>query len=306
MVIKSVRETVEDIIRSYLPTEKYVEYDPNFSLRSELIPAMRYAMEAGGKRIRPTIMYLTYLSLGGRDEKLIGRFMAALEMIHTHSLIHDDLPALDDDSLRRGRPTVHVAYNESTAILAGDALLNYAYEVALGACDEAEVQDDPEVMRRVLGALKILAKYTGIGGMLGGQGLDVAISVGDVSEEDIIFIHKRKTCKLIQAAFVIGAILAGSDWKVLDEAGELIGEAFQMQDDILDVIGDTETLGKEVHQDERNEKKTRLSFISLKEAEAQVGLMTDRAVPLIESVIPDNTDRSKLISFLVGLTSRNN
>lgn len=306
MVIKSVRETVEDIIKSYLPTESYVGYEMGFRHRSDLVEAMRYAMEAGGKRIRPTIMYLTFKALGGNDEKLVGCFMAALEMIHTHSLIHDDLPALDNDSLRRGRPTVHVAYNESTAILAGDALLNYAYEVALGACDDAEEQDDPEIMRRVLLALKILSKYTGISGMLGGQGLDVEISAGDVSEEDIIFIHKKKTCRLIQAAFDIGAILAGAEWEALDEAGELIGEAFQMQDDILDVIGDAETLGKEVHQDEKNDKKTRLSFISLKEAEHQVHLLTDRAVPLIESIIPDSTDRSTLISFLVGLTSRNN
>ena len=305
MVIKSVQETVEDIIREYLPEESYVDYDPNFSHRSDLVEAMRYAMEAGGKRIRPTIMYLTYKSLGGSDEKVIGRFMAALEMIHTHSLIHDDLPALDNDSLRRGRPTVHVAYNESTAILAGDALLNYAYEVALGVYEDTEDTSDPVMAKRTLDALKILSKYTGISGMLGGQGLDVAISAENVSEDDIVFIHKRKTCRLIQAAFVIGAILAGAEWEQLDKAGELIGEAFQMQDDILDVIGEAETLGKEVHQDERNDKKTRLSFMSLKEAEAQVHYKTDQAVPIIESVIPDNKDRSLLISLLVSLTFRN-
>ena len=307
MDLKEINQYVEEVIREFLPSEE--------GCPSDLAKAMNYAMTAGGKRIRPTLMYLSYraiidgekedkaeiISEGTAGDKVIKPFMAAIEMIHTHSLIHDDLPALDNDNLRRGRPTVHVEFSESTAILAGDALLNYAYETA---CKGAEVKENLSCFSD---ALKVLLSKTGINGMLGGQGLDVQLSGSRISDEERDYIYKNKTCALIEAPMMIGGILAGAEASViekLEEAGECIGMAFQVQDDILDVIGDAEKLGKEVNQDARNEKNTFALAYGVEEASRYVREKSENAIKILESILPANQAADRLIELINSMIGR--
>ena len=227
---QKVRE-IEDSLQNYLPKQK--------GYQKIIMEAMGYSLLAGGKRLRPMLMKETYTLFGGHS-KVIEPFMAAIEMIHTYSLIHDDLPALDNDDYRRGQKTCHIVYGEDMAILAGDALLNYAYEVATKAFDLAE----KDQIMNVVEAIKILASKPGIYGMIGGQVADVELEGTPLSMEQILFIHKNKTSALIEACMMIGAVLAGAskeDVLKMEECGEYIGLAFQIQDDILDLTGDRET-----------------------------------------------------------------
>ena len=189
-------EKIEQTIDFYLPEEK--------GLQKTVLSAMNYSVKAGGKRLRPMLMAETYEMFGGADSSVIEPFMAAIEMIHTYSLIHDDLPALDNDDYRRGQKTCHIVYGEDMAILAGDALLNYAYEVATKAFDLAE----KDQIMNVVEAIKILASKPGIYGMIGGQVADVELEGTPLSMEQILFIHKNKTSALIEACMMIGAVLA--------------------------------------------------------------------------------------------------
>ena len=245
-------EKIEQTIDFYLPEEK--------GLQKTVLSAMNYSVKAGGKRLRPMLMAETYEMFGGADSSVIEPFMAAIEMIHTYSLIHDDLPALDNDDYRRGQKTCHIVYGEDMAILAGDALLNYAYEVATKAFDLAE----KDQIMNVVEAIKILASKPGIYGMIGGQVADVELEGTPLSMEQILFIHKNKTSALIEACMMIGAVLAGAskeDVLKMEECGEYIGLAFQIQDDILDLTGDEEEIGKPVGSDEKNHKTT---YVTLK------------------------------------------
>ena len=224
---------IEQIIKKYLPKEE--------GYQKTIMEAMNYSVLAGGKRLRPMLMQETYRLFGGNSD-IIEPFMAAIEMIHTYSLIHDDLPALDNDDYRRGQKTCHIVYGEDMAILAGDALLNYAYEVATKAFDLAE----KDQIMNVVEAIKILASKPGIYGMIGGQVADVELEGTPLSMEQILFIHKNKTSALIEACMMIGAVLAGAskeDVLKMEECGEYIGLAFQIQDDILDLTGDEEEIG---------------------------------------------------------------
>ena len=237
-------EYVNRVIAKYLPAEE--------GFQKTVISAMNYSMKAGGKRLRPLMMYKSYPAFGG-DEAVIEPFMAAMEMIHTHSLIHDDLPALDNDDYRRGRLTTHKVYGEAMGILAGDALLNYAYEVMLQAFDMTEHKE------RVIRAMRLISTKTGIYGMLGGQCTDVENDGRPLDEALLDFIHIHKTSALIEAPLAAGAILAGASEEQaaqMEQAGLRIGLAFQITDDILDVTGDEKTLGKPVHSDEKNGKTT--------------------------------------------------
>ena len=247
-------EYVNRVIAKYLPAEE--------GFQKTVISAMNYSMKAGGKRLRPLMMYKSYLAFGG-DEAVIEPFMAAMEMIHTHSLIHDDLPALDNDDYRRGRLTTHKVYGEAMGILAGDALLNYAYEVMLQAFDMTEYKE------RVVRAMRLISSKTGIYGMLGGQCTDVENDGRPLDEALLNFIHIHKTSALIEAPLAAGAILAGaSEEQVsqMEQAGRRIGLAFQITDDILDVTGDEKTLGKPVHSDEKNGKTTYVVLKGLKKS----------------------------------------
>ena len=233
--------------------------------------AMRYSVMAGGKRLRPLLIARVCDIYGGRRD-LAEPFMAALEMIHTYSLIHDDLPAMDNDEFRRGRRTTHIVYGEGMAVLAGDALLNYAYETALTAFDAART---PGETAAVVRALRILARNAGIFGMVGGQCADLEAEnrQEEVTGDMLQYIHSHKTACLIDSGFEIGAILAGApeeDIRRLEQIALYTGLAFQIQDDILDVIGDSAELGKPVGSDEEEGKTTYVTLYGLDQASRRV------------------------------------
>ena len=238
-------------------------------------------MRAGGKRLRPVFMAEMYELLGGTGE-VIRPFMAAMEMIHTHSLIHDDLPALDNDEYRRGKKTTHVVFGESAAILAGDALLNYAYETAFRAFDLAKGEKE---LRRTARALEILGEKTGIKGMLGGQGADVENDGKPLSKDMLDFIYENKTSALIEASLMIGAVLVGTEDMVkIEKIGSCIGLAFQIQDDILDVTSSREELGKPVGSDAKNNKTTYVTLEGIEKAGEEVKRRTEMAIELLDDL----------------------
>ena len=257
----------EEVIRRWLPEER------GFS--KTMAQAMNYSMCAGGKRLRP-ILLLETLRLFGGDEKLAEPFMAGIEMIHTHSLIHDDLPAMDNDEYRRGRKTTHVVYGEDMGILAGDALLNYAFETAVSAFSIEGVDAG-----NIGEALQVLAKKAGIYGMIGGQVVDVKCTGQSISGDTLDFIYRLKTGALIEGSMMIGAILAGAskeEIKSVETIAQKVGLAFQIQDDILDVTSTAEVLGKPIHSDEKNEKTTYVTWKGIEAAKAEVKQLSEEAV----------------------------
>ena len=282
---------IEAVIREYLPAEE------GFS--RTMAQAMNYSMLAGGKRLRPMLMQETFRLFGGSG-KLVKPFMAGMEMIHTHSLIHDDLPALDNVDYRRGRLTTHKVYGEAMGILSGVALLNYAYETMLQAFAMAETLQQKEA---VIDALQVMAEKTGIHGMLGGQSVDVE-NDGKALEKDMLdYIYENKTAALIEASMMTGAILAGADAEqvsVIEQAAKRIGLAFQIQDDILDVTSTDEELGKPVHSDEKNHKVTYVTIFGTEKAAAQVAGLSAEAVELLESLNKNNEFLYLLVEKLVN------
>lgn len=290
-VMNERAEKAEDIIKAFLPNE-----EGELKLISE---AMNYSVLAGGKRLRPVMMRAAADMFGGCREALLAPFMAAIEMIHTYSLVHDDLPAMDNDEYRRGRLTTWRAYGEDMAILAGDGLLNYAYETASKAFDAAENETE---LWRVAEALKVLAKKPGIYGMLGGQAVDVKLGGTAVTKEALKFIYEMKTSALIECAMMIGAILAGADKEstaALEKAAGFAGLAFQIQDDILDVTGSFEVLGKEAHSDEKNEKTTFVTIFGLDGAKTYVKDLSYKAIELLKMQEGDSGFLRELLSWLI-------
>ena len=282
----------EDILKKYLPEEE--------GYQKKVIEAMNYSVLAGGKRLRPVLMKESFLLFSGQGE-VIEPFMAALEMIHNYSLVHDDLPAMDNDEYRRGRKTTWTVYGEGMAVLAGDGLLNYAYETAAKAFDKA---DDLEEMKRVARALQILAEKAGIYGMIGGQNGDLEAEEGKLplTEELLLFIHEKKTAALIQAALMIGGILAGaSDTEIrsLEKAAYDIGIAFQIQDDILDVTGNEKILGKPIGSDEKNHKLTYVSLNGLEKSKEDVKRLSGEAEEILSSFQEKNPFLISLIDSLI-------
>ena len=263
--------------------------------QKDLISAMNYSLEAGGKRIRPTLVYAFCEACGG-DFRKAAAPAAAIEMIHTFSLIHDDLPAMDNDEYRRGKKTTHVVYGEAMAILAGDALLNLAYETASKAFELEPA--NPAVGR----AFGILAAKTGIYGMIGGQSVDVEYEGKPLTEEQLCFIYRLKTSALIEASMMIGAVLAGAcdeDVEKIEQIARKVGMAFQIQDDILDVIGDADTLGKATKSDEKNNKTTYVSVKGLEQAQKDVAEYSKEAVTLLEELPYENEFLKELILNLI-------
>jgi len=269
-------EDAERVIKDFLPAEE--------GFARTMAQAMNYSMLAGGKRLRPILIQETYRLFGG-EGKVVEPFMAGMEMIHTHSLIHDDLPALDNDDYRRGRLTTHKVYGEAMGVLSGVALLNYAYETMLQAFSLTEDQD------RVICALRVMAEKTGIHGMLGGQSVDVENDGKPLEKEMLDYIYRNKTSALIEASMMTGAILAGADEhevSVVEEAAGNIGLAFQIQDDILDVTSTDEELGKPVHSDEKNNKVTYVTLFGIEKASEQVEMLSEKAVELLKSLNKNN------------------
>lgn len=280
---------VEQIIKSFLPEEK--------GWQKTVLSAMNYSVLAGGKRLRPLLMLETYRMFGG-TEKAIEPFVAAIEMVHTYSLVHDDLPAMDNDEYRRGRKTTHAVYGEAMAILAGDGLLNLAFETAAKAFS---LGGEPAGIGR---ALSLFAKKSGVEGMIGGQTADIeAEDLGEnVTEEQLLFIHEHKTAALIQSAMMVGAILAGAsdaDIKKIEGIGYDIGIAFQIQDDILDVTGDAAKLGKSIGSDEKNHKVTYVTLKGLAQAQADQQALSSRAVELLASFAQRNLFLEELVKNLI-------
>ena len=286
--LKRRTDEIEEMFRSFLPAEE--------GFARTMAQAMNYSMLAGGKRLRPMLIQETYRLFGG-TEKVAEPFMAGMEMIHTHSLIHDDLPALDNDDYRRGRLTTHKVYGEAMGVLSGVALLNYAYETMLQAFSLTEDQD------RVICALKVMAEKTGIHGMLGGQSVDVENDGKPLEKEMLDYIYRNKTSALIEASMMTGAILAGADEQqvaVVEEAAGNIGLAFQIQDDILDVTSTDEELGKPVHSDEKNNKVTYVTLFGIEEASRQVELLSGKAIKLLKSLNKNNDFLYLLIEKLIN------
>ncbi len=279
---------IENILRKYLPDSS--------GHQEKIMEAMEYNLMAGGKRIRPMLMKETYEMFGGTG-KIIEPFMAAIEMIHTYSLIHDDLPAMDNDDYRRGRKTTHIVYGEAMGILAGDALLNYAFETASEAFDMD--RDNGYLIGK---ALQILGRKAGIYGMIGGQVVDVAASGKAVDKDVLDFIYDLKTGALIEASMMIGAILAGAteqEVKIIESAAKKVGLAFQIQDDILDVTSTKEVLGKPIHSDEKNEKTTYVTLEGFEQAKEQVAILSTEAIDLMKGLNRENLYLMTLLEKLI-------
>lgn len=287
LLTKRVQE-IEDILQSYLPKQE--------GEQAQIMEAMEYNLMAGGKRLRPMLMQETYRLFGG-EGKVVEPFMAALEMIHTYSLVHDDLPAMDNDAYRRGRKTTHIVYGEDMAILTGDALLNYAFETASEAFTIY-----PEESLNIGRAMQILSRKAGVYGMIGGQVIDVKNEGQPVSKELLDCINELKTGALIQSAMMIGALLAGADDKAIADMEKValnVGLAFQIQDDILDVTGSAEVLGKPTGSDEKNDKTTYVSLLGLEEAKQWVEKLSEEAISILTKKENQNEFLVELIRMLI-------
>jgi len=286
--MKQKVQKIEDILQEYLPKQR--------GYQSVIMEAMGYSLLAGGKRLRPMLMQETFCLYDGTS-KALRPFMAALEMIHTYSLVHDDLPAMDNDEYRRGRKTTHIVYGEDMGILAGDALLNYAFETAFRA-----FVIEPEKSLSIGRALAVLGEKAGIYGMIGGQVIDVKETGHTVAKDVLDTIYRLKTAALIEAAMMIGAILGGAseeDVKKVERIAEYVGVAFQIQDDILDVTSTSEVLGKPVHSDEKNEKTTYVTLMGIDEAKKEVERLSNEAITLLHQLPGKNAFLEELLLQLI-------
>ena len=283
-------EHINGVLEKFLPAEE--------GQQRIIFEAMNYSVRAGGKRLRPILMEETYHMFGG-SSAVIEPFMAAIEMIHTYSLVHDDLPAMDNDEYRRGKKTTHAVYGEAMGILAGDALLNLAYETASKAFG-MEVAD-----ARVARAFAVLAKKAGVYGMVGGQVVDVESEKSDdcpITREKLDFIYRLKTGALIESSMMIGAILAGASSDEISRVEQIaakLGLAFQIQDDVLDVTSSLEVLGKPVGSDEKNNKATYVTFEGLDKAVSDVERISKEAEKLLADLGYDDAFLKELFEYLV-------
>ena len=285
-------DMINNIIKEYLPKEE--------GMQQRVIEAANYSVEAGGKRIRPLIMLETYRLFGGKDEKIVYPFMCALECIHSYSLVHDDLPAMDNDDYRRGKLTTHKKYGEDFGVLAGDALLNYAYELMFNSMLTI---DNPDLLKNCVKTAQVIAKKAGIYGMVGGQSLDVWLTDKPMNESELEFIFNLKTGALIEGAFMAGAILAGADNSAIldiERAGNMVGVAFQIQDEILDVTSTQEMLGKPVFSDEKNNKTTYVTLYGMDKAKEDVRTLSENGIDIIKKY----GDNDFLVSLVLKLINR--
>ncbi|MBD5136189.1 MAG: polyprenyl synthetase family protein [Lachnospiraceae bacterium] len=281
---------VESVIEEFLPNED--------TKQKIVMEAMNYSVRAGGKRLRPLL--LSEMSeMFGMDKENVKPFMAVMEYIHTYSLVHDDLPAMDNDEYRRGRKTTHKQFGEAIGILAGDALLNYAFETGINAILTFEYP------KRAVAALAVIASKSGIYGMIGGQTVDIISEGKQLDKDTLDYINELKTGALIEASMMAGAILAGADEEeifTIERAASKIGQAFQIQDDVLDVISTTKELGKPVHSDEKNCKSTYVNLMDVEKAKDEVKRLSDEAVLELKSLKRENQFLFKLIEWLINRT----
>ncbi len=283
-------EQINALLERYLPKEE--------GFQKTVLEAMNYSVRAGGKRLRPMLMQETFRLFQGTTEA-VEAFMAAIELIHTYSLVHDDLPAMDNDEYRRGKKTTHAVYGEAMGILAGDALLNYAFETASTAFEREP--DNPAIGR----AFGILAAKSGVYGMVGGQAADVeAGEAGDITMtgELLDFIYRLKTGALLEASMTIGAVLAGASQKqqeVIEQIAAKVGMAFQIQDDILDVTGTQEVLGKPIGSDEKNHKVTFVTLKGIENSQNEVQRLSEEAIELLLGLGGETDFLQRLIQYLI-------
>lgn len=305
-LLKRKTEETEEILHREF--QKYLEHHRETPYIQTIVDAMEYSFQAGGKRLRPLLMRETcalFLTEKGRTENALYSFMTALEMIHTYSLVHDDLPAMDNDAFRRGKETTWKVYGDGMGVLAGDALMNSAFEIAYGAIlDAAKSGAGPDQILRLAECGELLSKKAGVSGMLGGQVADVEAEKKALSMtlEQILFIHTRKTAALMETAMGIGAILGGADPEQLETAMDVarkVGIAFQIQDDILDVTGDSEELGKPVGSDEASGKQTYVTLRGLEQSAAEVERLSGEAILGLEKLPGDHSFLESLIRYLV-------
>ena len=320
--LKERTRLAEEVLKKYLPAEG--------GPQGRLTEAMNYSLLAGGKRLRPVLMRETYEMCGGQEEDpALEAFMAAIEMIHTYSLVHDDLPAMDNDCYRRGKKTTWYVYGDAMGILAGDGLLNYAFETAAGAltrcCQEEGIPEGERIagLKRISEALSVLARKAGIYGMIGGQAVDIMDSEnqtagaenGNQAPEDkggepqelerLLFIHEHKPAALIPAAMMIGAILAGAapqKVREIEKCAYNIGIAFQIQDDVLDVVGNSQELGKSIGSDAQNNKRTYVALMGLDRAKADVEALSQEAVDILDGFQGRHEFLKQLILALIHRT----
>ncbi len=294
--IKDKNQEINDIIYQYLPkSEEYTQL---------ITEAMNYSVQAGGKRIRPIFIQEAYKLFTDREEtEALHRFMAAMEYIHTYSLCHDDLPAMDNDQYRRGNLTTHAKFGEAFGILAGDGLLNYAYEVI---SEYMAKESDPTELTKTAKAFNILSTKAGYKGMVGGQTLDVFFDKNemyDQKQEQINFIYENKTSALIEASFMIGAVLGGAsddEIQIMEQSAKNVGMAFQIKDDLLDLTSTQEVLGKPVLSDEKNGKKTLVTFLGQKEAEEMVEKLSKEAINKLSGLGKRNETLEQIIDLLIN------
>lgn len=292
----SVRaEHVNQIVTEYLPKEE--------TMQKTIFAAMNYSLLAGGKRIRPILMEEAYRMFSEKNnisrEQAVKAFMAAMEMIHTYSLVHDDLPAMDNDEYRRGKKTTHAVYGETMGILAGDALLNYAFETASDAFEGEQVDIS------CLKAYQVLAKKAGAYGMIGGQVVDIeteGMEPSQVTIDRLEYIHLLKTAALLESSLMIGTILGGGTQEeiaVMEQIGRKVGVAFQIQDDVLDVTGSMEVLGKPIGSDEKNHKVTYVTLVGLEKAQAEVERLSNEAIHLLGTLPVQSEFLKETILYLI-------
>lgn len=258
----------------------------------DVVRAMKYSLSNGGKRLRP-VLTLEFCKMCGGDVESAMNYACAVEYVHTYSLIHDDLPCMDDDDMRRGNPSCHKMYGEAMALLAGDGLLTHAFEIC--SCTDLDAQKNAD-------AVCLLAQNAGVGGMIGGQVIDLKYEAGDPTISDILSVHKLKTGALISAACLLGCIAAGASNEQLSAASKyayLIGTAFQIKDDLLDVQGDEAVLGKPVGSDAENDKTTYVTLVGAQKAQKDVEKLTSKAIEILDEF--ENNEFMKALSeYLVN------
>lgn len=278
--LKTRIKCIDDSLNYYLKT----------AYPAVIYEAMQYSVLAGGKRMRPILLLSTCETLGGDIDSAMP-FACAIEMIHTYSLIHDDLPCMDDDDLRRGKPTNHKMFGEAMALLAGDALLNKAYEIMSTSCKT------PEAVK----SMRSIAQSAGTGGMIGGQVMDLLCEDKTIDEDTLLYIHENKTAALIKSAILAGVYLSGSTEDVLLKLGDMatnFGIAFQIKDDILDVVSDSKTLGKPIGSDDKNKKNTYVTIHGLDKAHADYDARIRGVFNVLDSMDIKHTFLYRYIHFL--------
>lgn len=289
-------EYAEKVIEKYLPAGE--------GFLTELVSAMNYSVLVGGKRLRPIFIDSVYRLMGGTDERR-EPFMAAMEYLHTYSLVHDDMPAIDNDELRRGKPTTHKKYGEACALLAGDGLLHWSTQTALRAFS---CVSDAAGREAVIAAMTIFAEKSGPYGMLGGQSVDVLFTGKHPEKGRLDYIYRLKTCALIEASMMMGAVLAGADKKCVEQfeaIGRNVGMAFQIQDDVLDCVGDAALLGKPLNSDEKNGKTTYVTLFGIDAAKKEVVRLSDEAEQLLGDIlVADEAERGFLQWLIDSLVRR--